>query len=207
MLGALVIIAAGAGFYLRMSDSALLNGLTLNTNIGTNESSNSAGWKRKTDAANLYSVEIPDDWKISSSDYVEADVATTPRPWNSVLIAQSPDWRTENRNDFDAPTHVALGAAIEFYVSNTPIDSGASNLGMPIKPTPTKREVSVDGIKGEFVVYREDDPLRHEEALVLEANMSRSGNFYVFRFAYNPETLPNGEETFTKMLNSIEFKK
>lgn len=208
LFAGVVILALGGGYYMfNFNASPVPNGPTSNLGDVTDVGNAYDKWVRKTDAANLYSAEILADWKITDIKIIKEEGTVSSRLWNSLMGAESPDWQTENRNDFDAPTHIKSGASVEFYVSNTPIDYNASNLGMPLKPTSTKREIIIDGVKGEFTVYREDDPPHHEEGLVLETPVEHGGNFFTFRFAYNPTTYPQGEQVFMDMLNSIRFTK
>ena len=165
---------------------------------------NISGWVRITDKARLYSVEVPSDWKITHEGLFVTEGQTLTRP--SWVGGESPDWRTEGRDQIDASGHITSGAAIEIYVFNEDIGHAPSHIPMSNKFM-SSRDFIVDGVAGKLEIYKENDPPYHEEAFVVEARVTHGGNFFTFRIAYNPTTYPNGEKVFTQMLRSFRFAK
>ena len=151
--------------------------------------------KTVTDITNVYSVEIPDDWRV------EPQIGSGTRP--SYLRAESSDWRTETPDSLNASTHIATGASLEVYVFDQDIGGRAPDrLQMTIK-LEESRPIKIHGLEQVLNIYREYEPPR--EGLVLEVPVEQGGNFYTFRFAYNPTTFPEGEAVFVKILHSVIF--
>lgn len=153
------------------------------------------------DEAGHYSVEIPRDWRITQEvgEASESEIRLLSR-----LEAESNDWHIETPDSIDASTHIVSGAKLEVYVFNRDIGHAPSRIGM-VNVFFQSKSIKLRGAVRSMEVYKEYGELK--EALILEFPIEHDGNFYTFRFAYNPKTYPEGEEVFMRMLESVKFTK
>ena len=151
---------------------------------------------RLTDRANLYSVELPKDWKIVQEGSMGVQ--------RSEITAESPDWSATTDEFAEGPSatvHYKTGASTHLHVSSEmaqePYHVDAGDI---IKT----KQVVVDGEVASYHVFKTPSTA---EGQLLDAHFNHKGNGYTFLFAYNPATYQQGEEVFTHILNSIRFEK
>ena len=154
-----------------------------------------------TDKANLYSVEIPKDWKITRNEGAKGGQL-------SDITGESPDWKYRVDNSAEGPctpSYYESGVSFQFHVNNQ--EDAAAHYGEgggPDTGVISKKNISIGGVNGVYHVFKE--PCTSEGQLV-DAHVNYNGNGYLFRFAYNPSKYPQAETAFMNILNSIKFTK
>lgn len=155
-----------------------------------------------TDKGNLYSVEIPKDWKIIRNEGAKGVQLSN-------ISGESPDWKS--RSDVDAegpcvPHYYESGVFFQFHVENEEDTAGHyGEGGGPDTGVISKKNISVDGVNGVYHVFTED--CGTSEGQLVDAHFNYKGNSYLFRFSYNPAKYPQAETAFMNILNSIKFTK
>ena len=69
----------------------------------------------------------------------------------------------------------------------------------------SKKDYSVNGVKGKLSTYQESETSYPEEGKVLEAAVNKTGNYFTFRLAFNSVMYPQGEQAFMDILESVRF--
>lgn len=197
IIAGLLVIGGGITYLVAMPE----NGVS-STSSNTDQHAEGARWTRVQDLAGTYSMQLPSDWPVKREGGFEQQIDGLKRL--SRLSAESVDWKIEGSNEINPSGHIVSGAAVEVYVFNQYFGNAPSEIGMQIKPV-SSTDIVVDGTVGQLKTFREYNPPKYEEALVLDAVVIRDGIFYTFRIAYNPKTYSDGANTFRTILNSVIF--
>lgn len=154
-----------------------------------------------TDKGNLYSVEIPKDWKILMSEGAKGMQL-------SDMTGESIDWKQyvdENAEGPFSPIYYQSGVSFQFHVNSEEEAPGHyGEGGGPDTGIITTKNIVIGGANGVYHVFKE--PSTYEGQLV-DAHVNYKGNAYLFRFAYNPASFPQAESLFMTILSSIKFTK
>lgn len=154
-----------------------------------------------TDKGNLYSVEIPKDWKVTRSD--EARGVSL-----SSTYIESPDWKLHSRELSDGPYgadfYYDIGASLHIAVSNLTTDE--ANQQLLIRhgyfDQISKKNIMIDGVSGGYYIDTEPSLAVGQK---LATSVIYKGNTYSFEFGYNPKTYPQAETVFINILHSFKF--
>lgn len=160
--------------------------------------------KNISDQANLYSLEIPEDWKITRNQ-------STNLVNISFLVSESPDWKStilSTTKEKELPCdnlHRESGAYLLVLVNGreepAPAHTGQGN-GPGNSATVTK-SVTVGGATGTYHQFFEEPCSATEQTL--DAHVNYKGYNYLFSLAYSPSKYPQGEEVFANILKSAKF--
>jgi hypothetical protein len=153
--------------------------------------------KKIEDLPNLYSVEIPKDWKVTES------IGTRGVSLSSIHT-ESPDWKShsvagemEDSIYYDTGAYFSIG--VTTLINEDPFKyTGAQNNLI------NKKNVVIGGINATQYLYKDPNLV---EGQILGASLIYKGDRYSFQLGYNPKTYPNGETVFINMLNSVKFIK
>lgn len=156
---------------------------------------------RISDKANLYSFEIPADWKVTLNEGAKGVSV-------SEVIAESPDWKIRTNETEDGPcstvSYLESGATLQFGVSNQEEILSHYNQGGG-SGIVSQKNILVGGVSAVYHVFNEPSCTHNVQSV--DAHVNYGGNNYTFSFTYNPAKYPQGETVFMNMLNSIEFTK
>lgn len=142
------------------------------------------------DKGNLYSVEIPKDWKVTES--------TGPRGVSvSSLHLESPDWKSSSvAGGPHDNIYYKTGAYLSISVDTLNEDPSANSSIV------SKKSITIDGARGTYYTFTEPSL---SEGQLLGAYTYYKGKSYTFRFGFNPKTFTQGETTFADILSSFKF--
>jgi hypothetical protein len=157
--------------------------------------------KQLTDKANLYSVEIQNDWKITANEG-EKGVQ------RSFITAESPDFKSRIDDTIGGPfdaIYFEKGAQLTIHVTKGKEELTHSGEGGG-KETGviSKKNITLDGVNGTYYIFKE--PSTYQGQLI-DAYAIYKNNSYLLRLAYNPDTYPQGEKIFENIINSFRFIK
>lgn len=151
-----------------------------------------------TDKANLFSVEIPNDWKIVDNQGAMGVQL-------SRITAESPDWSYYSDDSYEgpfSPIYFQSGGSLSFHVTEgeeEPTHYGEG--GGPKTGVIEEKIVIVSGIEGVYHIFKEPSTF---EGQLIDLHINYEGNNYVIRLAYNPTNF-DGEEFFDDLLDSFSF--
>ena len=145
-----------------------------------------------SDQPNLYSISVPDGW-VTVTDEGALGVRV------SRISVESPDFSVfvdeEEEGPF-SPIYYETGAVLVIHVT-TP-----SPPPYHFQELISESEVTIDGEVVPYHVFLEPSTWAGQ---LLDAHVNYGGSDYLFRFGYNPETCPAGEDLFQAMLDSFQF--
>lgn len=159
------------------------------------------GTVRIRDKSNLYSIEIPKEWKITSDEGPKGVQLSSIR-------GESADWRIRVDDAAEgpcSPSYYESGTHFQFHAVSAE-DDGAhyGEGGGPETGIISKKSILIDNVNAVYHVFKE--PCTMEGQLV-DAHVNYKGAGYRFIFIYNPTQNPQAEKAFVEVLNSIEFSR
>ena len=145
-----------------------------------------------SDQPNLYSISAPDGWVTVTDEGAMGGQI-------SRISVESPDFSVfideEEEGPF-SPVYYETGATLVIHV-------------MTPSPPPyhfqeliSESNVEIDGVNAPYHVFVEPSTWAGQ---LIDAHANQGGSYYLFRFGYNPETCPAGEDLFQAMLDSFQF--
>jgi len=156
-----------------------------------------------TDKGNLYSVEIPKDWKVTRSTGAEGVSL-------SGMSIDSPDWKLHSikvpEGEYTDSVYYDTGASLHIAVSNYSADEQNQQLLIRngYSDQISKKNIMIDGVSGDYYINTIPS-LAVGQGLV--ASVIYKGNSYSLVLGYNPKTYPQAETVFLNILNSFKFMK
>lgn len=210
VLLAVVVLGGGAYVYIKESPSALPADVEYvqlpqsDTSVDTEPVAPSASPLVNTvkiiDKSNLYSIEIPKDWKVTSDEGPKGVQLSS-------ISGESSAWKVRVDDAAEgpcSPSYYESGIHFQFHSVNAE-DDGAhyGEGGGPETGVISKKNILIDDTNAVYHVFKE--PCTAEGQLV-DAHVNYGGVGYRFTFIYNPAKDPQAEELFTEILNSVEFE-
>ncbi len=153
--------------------------------------------RRRVEAVDgSFALVVPDTWTVL---YPE-----TSKLQGGIIIVESPDLKIEIEPNEKGGTPFVRHKTGAVLTITSLRQTGAS----PAEPKgemKNKTQTIVGGLQGTFYEYR---PIQTKEGELLEVRLKRGDDlYYFFRFAFNPETFPQGKQTFEEILGSLKIKR
>ena len=202
VLGVVAAIAISGYVYVRprsqLTEGPIGGGVTPSPAVSSPEQTSRPEpmTQRVTDPSRLFTLELPSNWRITRMEGKKGVQL-------SHVIAESPDFRV--REDTTAeepftPNEYEQGARFSIHVvrgRSEVAEEGARTVGLQ-----TKEPVEIGGLPG---LLRSGKSISTVQGRNLDAIVHQEGLNYIFTFAYNPETFPQGEKLFRDILRSFTF--
>lgn len=146
-----------------------------------------------TDEAGLLTLSLPADWTVMKEGAQGVRL--------SGIQAESSDFSLRNDEQAEGPftpTYYETGSHLQVSIQN----GIRPQTDRPAGEILEEKKVKVDGIEADYFRYKEPSTLQGE---ILDVRFSTDDKSYFFRFGYNPDTLPNGQNTFFTIIKSVEL--
>lgn len=146
-----------------------------------------------TDPAGLIKLELPQSWSLVKESPQGVRI--------SGLNAESPDFSLRSDEAAEGPftpVYYESGAHLQISIQ----EGGRPETDRPAGIILEEKKIIVDKTEADYYVYKEPSTMQGE---IVDVRFSKDSNSYFFRFGYNPETLPQGEELFSTIINSVSF--
>lgn len=147
---------------------------------------------RRTDTSRFFSVEIPTTWRITADEGKKGLQL-------SRITAETPDFRVRQDSAAEqpfTPQYYETGAHMSLRALKDVV--GPTRHGQTLRT----ETITVDGRPGTYHVYKEPSTFQGQ---LLDVHVTFGGTEFLFEFAYNPATYPDGEEVFKAIVNSVRF--